>query len=336
MDANERHRMIAPRPTSPAAVLALCGCAIVLLLAGTDAVRAEDSLPQFRFLAPDRDAEGPGPWSFRVTPYYGSADMSNQDVDTSATWDSAGGTAVLTYDFDGINRVSLKGGYGWTGVDWDLRDQSLDVRSYAFGLQYDTALHAVHLGFGGSFSRNVFRSELQNDRDDWSGWEKEGHVSVYVPQNLGGEFWLTGLLGFHALELRQEAHDLGAAEFPAESRWSRAFFGGLSLELFEDQQSPGHVFKPWVFAGVSYETADKPLQGLSSFTGDQMAGNHFTVYSKHTSGVPDNFAGGLTGVFAAGLNAQISDAFFVGGFFYHEENADYDINLLGLNLDLKF
>jgi len=276
-----------------------------------------------------------GRWTLTATPFIGFTDMINGDPDISATWTADGVEASLAYAFDRSNRLALKGGYGETSVDYQLSQQTLDERSYAIGLQYETIHDILHIGLGGSLAHDVFASQLPNNHDDWAGEEKEFHLSVNVPQQVAGEFWATPLLGARLLELTQNRRSLGADIFPSEDRWSRLLYGGVTLEIFNDDMTPGHMFKPWAFAGFTYDGSHDPPQGPSVFASDEMAGNHFTVTSKLTPGVPQSFASGLTGIFSGGLSAAITDRLTLIGFYYRDLNQDYTSDFFELGLRLK-
>lgn len=321
-----------PRRVAFAAMLGLIplGLPVVAL--------ADDGLPQFRVLAPSADAvplDQQGRWTFSAMPFIGFTDMTNDDPDISATWTLDGGSASLGYAFDPGNRLTLKAGYGETAIDYQLLSQTLNERSYAIGLQYETVYRLLHIGLGGSWAHDTFTSQLPNDRDDWAGNEKEIHLSANIPQKVIGEFWATPLLGLHLLELSQDQHSLGADIFPKEDRWSRMLYGGVNFEVFNDDMTPGHMFKPWAFVGFTYDNSRDPPQGPSVFASDEMAGNHFTVTSRLTPGVPSAFASGLTGIFSGGISVEITDRLAILGFYYHDLNQDYASDFVGFGLRLK-
>ena len=276
-------------------------------------------------------------WTVMVFPYRVLSELRGDEanpINTDADHTITGALVSAEHAVSDDVRVALTLNTGHSELDFINRFQIIEVNSIALGFEVEADGELVTLSVGGSGAHSDVTGELQNDRDEWDAWEWEVHAGVDAEINLAGPFWLAPQIAYRHLELIQEAHQLAGA-IPRQTRRSDLFYGGVTADIRRYPVAGGQ-FRPWIFAGFTYDLRDQPPVGPSVFLNRAMAGTHITVFNDGASGVPDVFPSHLTGVFGAGADAELGPGVFAIAAYFHERNDDLESNMFRIGLTALF
>ena len=313
---------------------ARAAAALVLLTAPS---WADDSSalksPVFKAYPINGVADVPVGWQASAFLYNGSLNTSADNMFTTSHVDVSGGIAALEYRFPWLS-VAVLGNFGHTHLMYLQVLQDTFASSAAIGVRGRAYLGPLTFTLSTSTADDKYQTVLQNAANAWDGAERAIYGSVAADLNAGPA-WLVPFAGARYLALTQDAHMLGGAGIPEETRHSQLAFAGARVELrLRDERN--NLITPWLFGGVSHEYENIPPMGPSVFITEGMAGNQYTLFPLGMTNVPAVFPGRTTQTFGAGVNMDFAKVFAVNGGIYREFNAEFVSTNYKLGAALKW
>jgi hypothetical protein len=272
-------------------------------------------------------------WSASAYLYNSSLNTSADNQFTTAHVEMTGGIAAIEYRFPWLS-VAVLGNFGHTHVMYLQVLQDTYASSEAVGVRGRAYLGPLTFTLSTSTAGDKYQSILQNGANTWDGQERAVYGSVAADLNAGPA-WFVPFAGARYLALTQDAHMLGGAGIPEETRHSQLAFAGARVELrLRDDRN--NVITPWLFGGVSHEYEDIPPMGPSVFITEGMAGNQYTLFPPGMTNVPALFPGRTTQAVGAGVNMDFAKVFTVNGGIYREFNTEFVATTYKLGAALKW